>query len=57
MKYKVTAIKNGKPVKIEKMEVNIANGEIFCIWYRPKNQLTWIFTKDLDEFVIEEIKQ
>jgi hypothetical protein len=55
MKYKVTAVKKGQILTTEKIEAN-KDGIIFAIWYRQNNKLSWIFTEDLDEFRIEEVK-
>uniref|UniRef100_A0A6M3LYN4 Uncharacterized protein n=1 Tax=viral metagenome TaxID=1070528 RepID=A0A6M3LYN4_9ZZZZ len=51
--YKIFAMKNGKPVKIFKVE--FVGNKIFAIHYRnEKGRITWDFPKDLDELKIEE---
>lgn len=51
--YKVTAIKNGKFVKVKSLEV--VDEEITAVHYvYNRGQITWDFPKDLDEFKIEK---
>ena len=50
--YIVTAKKDGKKLKIEKMEVD-EKGKIWAIWHRINGHIEWQFVKDLGEFKIE----
>lgn len=52
--YKVMAKKDGKTIKIERIEVDAKN--ILCaVWYKEASgRWRWDFVEDLDAFKIEE---
>ena len=53
--YKITAIKDGNPILITRLDIEL-DGSIFAVYYRDnKNRIRWDFPKDLDNLIIEYI--
>ncbi len=55
--FKVTAIKNGKQVLVNRLEVD-KDGFVFAVYYKnEKGQISWNFPKDLDHLIIEFVEE